>query len=56
MFSRKINEIEKYKNKEIFVICRSGVRSAKATKLLVEKGYNARNVLGGMIEYRNKSN
>jgi rhodanese-related sulfurtransferase len=49
---KRIGELEKYKDKEIAVICRSGVRSAKGTKILNENGFKAKNVLGGMIEYR----
>ena len=48
----RIGELEKYKDKEIAVICRSGNRSNTGTKILREKGFNAKNVLGGMIEYR----
>ena len=48
----RINELSLYKEKEIAVICRSGNRSNTATKILREKGFNAKNVLGGMIEYR----
>lgn len=49
---KRIDEIEKYKNKNIAVICRSGVRSARATEFLNKKGFEAKNILGGMIEYR----
>lgn len=49
----KLNELDKYKNNKIAVICRSGVRSQTATKLLLKNGFNAENVLGGMQEYRN---
>ena len=48
----KLYELEKFRNKDIAVICRSGRRSAIATGLLVKKGFNAENVLGGMTEYR----
>ena len=48
----RINELSKYKGNEISVICRSGNRSNTATKILREKGFNVKNVLGGMIEYR----
>ena len=48
----RINELSKYKENEIAIICRSGNRSNIATEILREKGFNAQNVLGGMIEYR----
>ena len=48
----KLNELGKYRNNEIAVICRTGRRSEIATKLLIKNGFNAENVLGGMQEYR----
>lgn len=36
----------------VAVICRSGGRSAKATQLLLQVGYTAANVAGGMLAYR----
>lgn len=48
----KMNELQKYKDKKIAVICRTGHRSGIAAKMLSEKGYNVENVLGGMTEYR----
>lgn len=46
-----LGELEKYKDKNIAVICRSGNRSVYATKILLENGFKAKNVLGGMIAY-----
>ncbi len=48
----RIDELEKYKSKEIFVICRTGHRSGIATEILIKHGFNAINVLGGMTELR----
>ena len=48
----RVNELAKYKDKEIAVICRSGNRSNTGTRFLRANGFNAKNVLGGMIEYR----
>jgi rhodanese-related sulfurtransferase len=52
----RIGELKKYKDKEIAVICRSGNRSNTGAKILRENGYKAKNVLGGMIEYRKLEN
>jgi rhodanese-related sulfurtransferase len=49
---QRVGELEKYKNKDLMVICRSGNRSATATKFLNEKGFKAKNILGGMKAYR----
>ncbi len=47
----RYEELNKYKQKTIYVICRSGNRSGMAVKFLNSKGFNSVNVLGGMIEY-----
>ncbi len=52
----RVNELSKYKEKEIAVICRTGNRSNTATQYLREKGFSAKNVLGGMVEYRELEN
>ncbi len=52
VLDQEINKLEKYKNNNIAVICRSGNRSVFATKMLQAKGFKAKNVLGGMIAYR----
>ncbi|GAB4287421.1 MAG: rhodanese-like domain-containing protein [Ignavibacteriaceae bacterium] len=53
---RRINELEKFKDKDIAVICRTGNRSTYGTELLIKHGFKARNVLGGMTEYRSSEN
>ncbi|MEN2282580.1 rhodanese-like domain-containing protein [Algoriphagus sp. SE2] len=48
----RLDEIEKYKNEEIVVHCRSGARSGNAKKFLESKGFaKVRNVLGGIMAY-----
>lgn len=48
----RVHELDKYKNREIAVICRTGHRSKKGTEILIKNGFDAENVLGGMTEYR----
>ena len=36
-------------DQEIQVICRSAVRAYYATRILVQNGFNARNISGGML-------
>ena len=49
---KRLGELNEYKDKDIAVICRSGRRSVAATNLLIKNGFNAANILGGMIQYR----
>lgn len=43
------------KNKTIFLYCRTGGRSARATKILQELGYeNVYNVIGGIKDWKEK--
>ena len=44
----RIAELEEYKDKDIVVYCRSGIRSRSGTRLLLKNGYNAVNLLGGI--------
>ncbi|MFD2037461.1 rhodanese-like domain-containing protein [Belliella marina] len=49
----QLDQIDKYKNEEIVIHCRSGARSANAKKFLETKGYRkVRNVPGGINAYR----
>lgn len=54
VLEQRITELEPYKDKEIIVICRTQNRSAVAASILEKNGYKAKNVLGGMTEYRKK--
>ena len=47
----RIEELEKYNGHEIIVVCRSGNRSSYGTKTLLQKGFNAFNMAGGMIAW-----
>ena len=37
------------RDREIHVICRSGQRAYYATRVLLQNGFNARNISGGML-------
>lgn len=54
VLDQRISELEKYKEKEILVICRTQNRSAVAVDYLNKKGFNSKNILGGMVEYSKK--
>jgi rhodanese-related sulfurtransferase len=50
--SSRITELNEFKVKDFAVICRSGRRSVTATNLLLKNGFSAKNILGGMVQYR----
>jgi len=52
LLEQRINELEKYKDKKILVMCKGGFRSAKGTRILRKAGFNALNMLAGMDGYR----
>ena len=53
--SKRLSELEPYKEKEIIAHCKMGGRSAKACELLIRSGFkNVRNVVGGISEWSNK--
>jgi rhodanese-related sulfurtransferase len=41
--------VELPRDREILVICRSGQRAYYATRILLQNGFNARNISGGML-------
>lgn len=47
----RLDELEVDKDEELVVHCRSGGRSARAAKLLREKGYDASNLAGGVLAW-----
>jgi len=51
-----VNELKMFPNEPIYVICRSGNRSSKASSILRENGINAINVEGGMNEWKRLNN
>jgi len=45
------HDLDSLKSKEIVAYCRSGVRSARASKFLGEKGFKVLNMVGGIIAW-----
>ena len=49
---QRITELEEFKESEIVVMCRSGVRSAHAQKFLLENGFgDVKNLAGGILAW-----
>lgn len=48
----RLEELKPYKDQELIVVCRSGNRSRRATKLLNSYGFKAINMLGGMKAWK----
>lgn len=44
----RMHELSDVRNQQVFVVCKGGVRSAQATHLLLNAGYQVSNVTGGM--------
>lgn len=47
----RLAEMGPYREKAIVVVCRSGNRSGHATSMLTGKGFQARNMVGGMMRW-----
>lgn len=47
-------ELTELKGQKIYIICRSGRRSARAVQILRQVGYQADNVVGGMLAWNKK--
>lgn len=51
MLSLKIEELNKYKSREIVCYCQSGSRSISACGILHKRGFNVANLKGGMSRW-----
>ncbi|MFD4705806.1 rhodanese-like domain-containing protein [Gottfriedia sp. NPDC058432] len=45
----RLHELDK--SKEYIMVCRSGARSGRATEFLQSHGFNAKNMVGGMLSW-----
>lgn len=49
----RISELETMKDKEIIIVCRSGMRAVTAAKFLAREGFgNVEVLMGGMLTWR----
>lgn len=49
--ANRLNEIEKIKQKNIIVYCRSGARSSNATDILLKNNFKVQNLSGGILSW-----
>ncbi|WP_028399914.1 rhodanese-like domain-containing protein [Ectobacillus panaciterrae] len=42
-------------DKEHIMVCRSGARSGRASEFLAERGYNVKNMSGGMLAWKGET-
>jgi rhodanese-related sulfurtransferase len=47
----RLSELEPHKDKEIIVYCRSGGRSGQSVQFMRKQGYNALNLVGGILAW-----
>ena len=52
VLERRLTELEQHKEKKIIVYCRSGRRSQIATEILNENNFNAYNMDGGFLAWK----
>ncbi len=48
----RLEELKKFQDETIYVVCRSGKRSNFGKDLLIENNYNAVNIDGGMLAWK----
>jgi len=48
----RLEELKKFQDETIYVVCRSGNRSNFGKDLLIENNYNAVNIDGGMLAWK----
>lgn len=51
----RINELNKFKDKEIICYCRTGNRSLNAASILKKNGFETANLRGGMVQWNSRS-
>lgn len=51
-FAARVDSLDKTQKYEVY--CRSGQRSGESVKIMTEKGFNAYNLTGGILEWQQK--
>jgi rhodanese-related sulfurtransferase len=55
VFMLRLDELEEWKEKEVIVHCKSGVRSVQASLILEQNGFkNVKNLTGGIESWKSK--
>ncbi len=51
---QRVGELQQYRDKTVITYCRSGVRSARAQKILIQQGFRALSMTGGITRWNNE--
>ncbi len=52
LLEQNLDKLEKYKNRKIFIYCRSGNRSITASRILSDAGFKTYNIQGGINKWK----
>ncbi len=52
ILDKNLDKLQPYKNRKLFVYCRSGNRSVTASRVLSNAGFKAYNIKGGINEWK----
>lgn len=53
--AERMSELDKYKERPIILVCKSGQTVGVAAKMLRDKGFNTLRLSGGMLEWSNQN-
>ncbi len=54
ILEQNLDKLERFKNRKIFVYCRSGNRSVIASRILANHGYHPYNIVGGIHGWKSQ--
>jgi rhodanese-related sulfurtransferase len=54
VLDKNLDKLQPYKNRKLFVYCRSGNRSITASRILSNAGFKAYNIKGGINKWKKK--
>jgi rhodanese-related sulfurtransferase len=52
---KELDRLEKFKDKKLLVYCNRGFRSASASRILADRGYQPFNIIGGITAWKDEA-